>query len=66
MHANVGDRLVTEGTHVGDHRRVGVIRSLHHEDGSPPYTVEWLDSGHEAMVFPGPDSHIESHIEPPV
>ncbi len=60
MKAAVGDRLVLEGTHVGDHRRTGVIIALRHEDGSPPYEVRWLDDGHEALVFPGPDSRVES------
>jgi hypothetical protein len=59
MKATIGDRLVLEGTHVGDHRRVGVITSVRHEDGSPPYVVRWLDDGHEALVYPGPDSRIE-------
>jgi hypothetical protein len=59
MKATVGDRLVLEGTHVGDHRRIGVITSLRHDDGSPPYVVRWLDDGHEALVFPGPDSRVE-------
>jgi hypothetical protein len=59
MKAKVGDRLILEGTHVGDHRRYGVVLELRHDDGSPPYVVRWLDDGHEALVFPGPDSRIE-------
>jgi uncharacterized protein DUF1918 len=59
MKATVGDRLVLEGTHVGDRRRVGVITGVRHTDGTPPYVVQWLDSGHEALVFPGPDSRVE-------
>jgi Domain of unknown function (DUF1918) len=59
MKAAVGDRLVLEGTHVGDRRRIGVITAVHHNDGTPPYEVRWLDDGHEALVFPGPDSRIE-------
>jgi len=27
---------------------------LRHADGSPPYVVKWLTSGHIALVFPGP------------
>lgn len=61
MKAQTGDRLVLEGIHVGDARRVGVILAVPHPDGSPPYTVRWLDNGHEALVFPGS----EAHIEPP-
>lgn len=64
MRANVGDRLVLEGTHVGDHRRVGVISELRHDDGSPPYVVRWLDDGHEALVYPGPDARVETAPRP--
>jgi hypothetical protein len=59
MKAKVGDRLIEEGTHVGDNRRIGVITALRHDDGTPPYMVRWLDTGHEALVYPGPDAHLE-------
>lgn len=60
MRAQLGDRLVLEGTHVGDPRRVGTIVGLRHPDGSPPYEVRWLDHGREALVFPGPDARVEA------
>ena len=59
MKANVGDRLVMEGNRVGDSRRIGVITELRHADHTPPYMVKWLDTGHEALVFPGSDSRVE-------
>jgi hypothetical protein len=59
MKAQVGDRIVLEGTHVGDHRRVGVVVEVRNTDGTPPYRVKWLDDEHEALVFPGPDARIE-------
>jgi hypothetical protein len=59
MKANVGDRLIVEGTRVGDARRIGVIIALRHEDGSPPYVVRWLDDSHEGLFFPGSDSRVE-------
>ncbi len=59
MRAQVGDRLVMEGVHVGDRRRIGVIVALRHPDGSPPYEVRWLDDGHVGVVHPGPEAHIE-------
>ena len=31
---------------------------MHSADGSPPYVVRWLDNGHVATVFPGPDAFI--------
>jgi hypothetical protein len=60
MKAKVGDTIVVEGTRVGDHRRVGVIIAVPHADGSPPYTVRWEGDQHEAVLVPGPDSHIKS------
>jgi hypothetical protein len=59
MKAKIGDRLVLEGTHVGDRRRTGVITALSHLDGTPPYQVRWLDTGHEAPVFPCPDGRTD-------
>jgi hypothetical protein len=61
VQAHVGDRLVSKGIHLGDGKRVGVIIALRHPDGTPPYEVRWLDDGRVALVFPGP----ETHIEPP-
>jgi len=58
MNGHVGDRLVVERTQGGS-RRVGIIVALAHADGSPPYRVRWLDTGHESLVFPESDSHIE-------
>jgi hypothetical protein len=60
MKAHVGDRLVVEGVHVGEHRRVGVVVELRHEDGSPPYLVHWEDSGQDALFFPGPEARVET------
>ena len=59
MKAKVGDRLIMEGQKVGDVRRIGVVVEVRHDDGTPPYLVRWLSDGHEALVFPGPDAHIE-------
>jgi hypothetical protein len=59
MIAQVGDRIVLEGTHLGDLRRVGVITGLGHDDGAPPYQVKWLETGHVSLVFPGADAYIE-------
>ena len=59
MRANIGDRLVLEGTHADGRHRVGVITEVRNVDHAPPYTVKWLDTEHEALVFPGPDARIE-------
>ncbi len=56
MKAKAGDWLVVKGAAVDrpDHR--GLITEVHSSDGSPPYVVRWLDTGHVATVFPGPDA----------
>jgi hypothetical protein len=56
MKAQVGDWLVVKGTTVGRHEQRGLIIEVHSRDGSPPYVVRWLDSGHEATVYPGVDA----------
>jgi len=61
MRAHRGDRLVLEGVHVGEPRRVGVITQLRGANGEPPYVVRWLDDDHESLVYPGP----EARVEPP-
>jgi hypothetical protein len=54
MIAKVGDRLVIEG----DQTRTAVILAVPHADGSPPYVVKWLATGHIAMVSPGEFSRV--------
>lgn len=52
MKVKRGDWLVEPGG------RRGQITAVKHEDGRPPYLVRWLDTEHEALVFPGPDTHV--------
>ncbi len=66
MKAMVGDRLVINGTNLGDRRRVGIVTGVAHPDGSPPYVVRWLEDNHESVVFPGPTAHVESSEAEPV
>ncbi len=49
MYAHVGDQIVMDG----EPARIGLIIGVPHEDGSPPYVVKWLATGHIAMVSPG-------------
>lgn len=63
LHATVGQRLVIHGTHVDDTTRDGEILEVRGADGGPPYLVRWSDTGHEALVFPGPDATIAEHHE---
>ena len=60
MRASKGNWLVVESVHVGGDWQEGKIIDVPHADGSPLYLVRWLD-GHEALVFPGPDSRILDH-----
>lgn len=59
MQANVGDRLVIKGHHVGAPDRDGEIIEVKGEDGGPPFVVRWEDTGHETLFFPGSDAIVE-------
>ena len=59
MYAHVGDHLLVKSQHVDGPDRDGEILEVQHQDGSPPYLVRWSDSGHEALVYPGPDAVVE-------
>lgn len=61
MHANVGDRIIIKGHRVGEPDRDAEIMAVG-DDGGPPYTVRWGDTGHEALFFPGNDATIQ-HFE---
>ena len=63
MKANVGDWLVIKGTTIDRPDQRGLITEVHSPDGSPPYVVHWLETGHVATVFPGPDAVIVSAKE---
>jgi len=62
MNAQVGDRIVIKGHHIGEPERDGEILEVGPE-GGPPYRVRWEDSGREALFFPGPDAVVQ-HFEP--
>jgi hypothetical protein len=55
MHADVGDRLVARGRHVGTHDRQGEVLEVRGENGEPPYLVRWED-GHTDLFFPSSDT----------
>jgi hypothetical protein len=61
MKASVGDRLVIASNRVDSPPRDGLIVEVRDPDGGPPYVVEWSDTGHRAVVFPGPDAHVEHY-----
>ncbi|MFD7973746.1 DUF1918 domain-containing protein [Streptomyces clavifer] len=53
-----GDRLIVGGAVVGDEGRDGETVGVHHADGSPPFDVQWSDTGKVSLVFPGPDARV--------
>ncbi len=61
MEAKVGDHLLTRSNHVGAHDRQAEILEVRGRDGNPPYVVRW-DDGTEGLVFPGPDTTVESEL----
>jgi len=65
MRACVGDRLVLASSVVDGSVRDGRVVEVRHEDGSPPYLVQWLDTGERTLVFPGPDAHLEPAVDEP-
>ena len=58
MKARVGDWLVVEQGTTDRSARRGLVEEVRHADGSPPYSVHWLDTGTRTLVFPGPDAHV--------
>lgn len=65
MYANVGDRLLIHNLHVGGPVRDAEILEVQGPDGAPPYFVRWSDTGHEGLVYPGPDASIDHLTEHP-
>jgi hypothetical protein len=66
MKANVGDYLVVKGTTTDRHDQHAEILEVRSQDGSPPYVVRWLVTGHEATVYPGSDAVVvtaDEHTE---
>ena len=59
MKASVGDRIVVVSAHVGAQVREGRVVELRHGDGTPPYLVEWTDTGQRGLYYPGPDGRVE-------
>jgi Domain of unknown function (DUF1876)/Domain of unknown function (DUF1918) len=59
MQAAVGDRIVVAGGRVDAPVRDGRVVEVRHADGTPPYVVEWGDTGTRALFFPGPDARVE-------
>jgi hypothetical protein len=63
MKANVGDYLVVKGTTAERHDQHAEILEVRSQDGSPPYVVRWLATGHEVTVYPGSDAIVVTAAE---
>lgn len=62
MYAEVGDRLVVRSANVDGPVRDGQILEVHGPDGMPPYVVQWSDTGHTSLCFPGPDASVQHFV----
>jgi hypothetical protein len=60
MHATVGDAIVIDGRDVGRQRRRGEVLEIRGDKDHEHYLVRWED-GHESILFPGTDAHVEPH-----
>jgi hypothetical protein len=43
--------------------RRAMVLEAHGPNGTAPFRVRWIDSGHEALVFPGPDAVVVTPTE---
>ena len=62
MHATVGDRLVIHANRVDAPDRDGEILEVRHADGVAVPRAR-SDTGHEALVFPGPDATVQNFAQ---
>lgn len=62
VQASVGDRIVIRGHRAGEPVRDCEVLEVQGADGGPPYVVQWGDSGHRCIFFPGSDAEVQ-HFE---
>jgi Domain of unknown function (DUF1918) len=58
-----GDWLLVRARTDSTHGRRGQILEARGQGGGPPYLVCWVDTGVQALVFPGPDAQVMSEVE---
>lgn len=57
MQAHAGDWLTVQSGRDSQHaRRAAILATA--AGGGPPYSVRWLDTGKEGLLFPGPDAQV--------
>lgn len=59
MQVSQGDRIIIRGHRVGEPDRDCEVLEVRGSDGGPPYLVQWVDSGHETLFFPGSDAVVQ-------
>jgi hypothetical protein len=64
MKASLGDHIMIVSNRLDKPVRDGRIVELRHPDGSPPYMVEWNDTGQVGLFFPGPDAVVAHDATP--
>jgi Domain of unknown function (DUF1876)/Domain of unknown function (DUF1918) len=64
MEAHVGDRVVVEGTKVGQATRRGKVLEILAGSSGPRLRVLWEGSDHETVLVPGPDLRVEAGEAP--
>ncbi|GAY07318.1 DUF1918 domain-containing protein [Pseudonocardia sp. N23] len=63
VHAQIGDWLIVPPAPHEHHARRGQVVALLHQDGTPPYRVQWIDDDSVTVMFPPPDTHVERHVD---
>lgn len=63
MRAHTGDWLIVKGRTDSSAARRAMVLEAHGPDGSAPFFVRWIDSGHETLLFPGPDAVLVTAAE---
>jgi hypothetical protein len=58
MKASVGDEVVVESAVLSGTVRRGRVVEVRHPDGTPPFVVEWHDTGERTVFVPGPDTRV--------
>jgi hypothetical protein len=65
MKASSGDRIIVRSVHEGEPDRDAEVLEVRGTDGGPPYLVRWSDTGHEALLYPGPETVVHHHAGAP-
>jgi hypothetical protein len=63
MYAKAGDWLIVRIDGADHGVRRAKILEVGTPDGAPPFTVRWLDTDREGLVFPGVDAYVLTQDE---